>query len=1051
MTEKKTYYVNNTFRTYLSMSWLVFILFFVSGACGLIYEVVWSRMMMLIFGRSVIAVGIVLAAFMSGIALGSYLLGRYADRTRNPLRLYALCEAGVGLAAFVASFLLMRITPVYAWVHETFGESPLAFSVVRFFIAFALLIVPTILMGVSLPVLSRVVVKRLSRVGKELGGLYAVNTVGAVAGSLAAGFYLIGRLGLHGAVDVAVLGNLAVGLLAWMASGRLQRADAADGPSLPVDLSSPRPVAGAQAARTYRIVLWAFALSGVSSFSYEIFWTRSLVFLLGSTTYAFTLMLTAFLSGIALGGYGIRFLGRIVRSPLRLLAAVEMLIGVFSAVALPLLFYVVKSESVRSFIERFSGQTDLLAVSNFVIALSVMLLPATLIGATLPLMGEVCVSDLRKTGRTVGKIYAVNTMGNVAGALLPGLLIMPLLGIQKGILLMAALNITLGAVISLSRWRHAVAVVVAGMVAIPAVAFGLGKMPISFQFPSEYQKPIDEVLYYREGGLVTTKVWVSAETGYKVISVDGINIGGTSDSDYKQQILAHLPKLLMKSYRSELSIGLGSGILVGESARHAALKRIVSVEISRGVVEGARYFAQQNFNVLRDPRVSVVVDDVVDYLRTTKEKFDIISADEKTTGKYATHSFSYSKEYYALLRQRLAPGGLVIQWVPTDLPPSQYALALRTFVDEFPHVQLWYFPSVGIFTMTNTFLIGSNDPVGIDVLRMRKAMDSDLDAFRGIRKYGLTSAEAVLAHFVGTKETLSRALPPGPVNTFEYPYYEFYSPRDYAVPADERTLVNHTMLASMRGPDFDRFVLGGIAGQEAARLNAAFQAEGIFLEGVRARLEGGGAERVVPFCEQAVSRAPWDRGLRDEVLSYLYNAVSRYFSGGNAAEAVDLMRRAADVYPEYSEIHYRYGLLLWELNKPVHAVGEIQQALALNPDFVPGRRALAYMYQSLGKTGEAGEQWKDALVLDRDDLPTLEGYGTFLLKQPAGTEEALGYLRKAYERDPDEPGVIDGYARAMYLSGSIPEARRIVRKGGDYYKSDPYFGKCRAAILGTHS
>jgi spermidine synthase len=222
---------------------------------------------------------------------------------------------------------------------------------------------------------------------------------------------------------------------------------------------TPIPIADAQVIRTNRLALWAFALSGLASFAYEIFWTRALVFLLGNTTYAFTLMLTAFLAGIALGGYGIRFLGDIVKNPLRLFAAIEILIGVFSAVALPLLFFIVQSEAVHSFIIRFSGQLELLALSNFVMALSLMLLPATLIGATLPLMGQIFVSDLQKTGTTVGKIYAVNTLGNVLGALLPGLIIMPFLGIQKGILLMAALNVGLGIVLVLGRWKHAMAVV----------------------------------------------------------------------------------------------------------------------------------------------------------------------------------------------------------------------------------------------------------------------------------------------------------------------------------------------------------------------------------------------------------------------------------------------------------------------------------------------------------------------------------------------------------------------------------------------------------------
>ncbi len=991
------------------MNWFVFILFFISGACGLIYEVVWSRMMMLIFGRSVLAVGIVLAAFMSGIALGSYVLGKYADRSRKPLLLYALYEIGVGITAFIASFLLMRITPVYVWVHATFGESPLAFAIIRFFIAFALLIIPTVLMGATLPILSRVVVKRLTRIGQELGSLYAINTVGAVAGSLAAGFYLIGRLGLHGAIDVAVIGNLSVGLLAWLASMRSGLDHAPVPMSSPANTETLIPIVDAQVIRTSRLALWVFALSGLASFAYEIFWTRALVFLLGNTTYAFTLMLTAFLAGIALGGYGIRFLGDIVKNPLRLFAAVEILIGVFSAVALPLLFFIVQSEAIRSFIIRFSGQLELLALSNFVIALSLMLLPATLIGATLPLMGQIFVSNLQKTGTTVGKIYAVNTLGNVLGALLPGLLIMPLLGIQKGILLMAALNVGLGIVLVLARWKHTMAVVSVALAVFLAATLALARMPLSFQFPSEFQKRRDEVLFYREGGLVTTKVWVSADNGYKVISVDGINIGGTSDSDYKQQILAHLPKLLLKSYSSELSIGLGSGILVGESARHAALKKIVSVE-------------------------------------TSQERYDIISADEKTAGKYATNSFSYSEEYYALLRQRLAPGGLVIQWMPTDLPPSQYDLAVRTFLDEFPHAQLWYFPPVGRFTMTNTFLVGSNDAIDIDPAWMRKTMEADPESFQGIRKYGLTTAEAVLAHFIGTEEKLRSAIPPGPVNTFEEPYYEFYSPRDYAVPPDERTLVNHEMLMSIRGPDFGRFVSKGLSGPEAARLNVASRAEGIFLDGQVAQFRGFPAQEVIHHYDQAINTTPWNRNLCNEVVSYYYREYLRQYFRGDYAEALATLRRVVEIYPESSDVHQDYGWMLWKMNQTDLAVKELQQALVMNAKLVPMRRAQASIYASRGQVEQAMEQWKEALALDPNDIPTLVSYGVFLLKQQPGTE-AAAYLQKAYRLDPEEPEVVDGYARALYLNGNISEARRIVRKGGDYYKTNPFFEQRRAAML----
>jgi spermidine synthase len=1024
------------------MNWVVYTLFFVSGACGLIYEVVWSRMMTLIFGRSVLAVGTVLAAFMLGLALGSYVLGKYADRHRNPLRLYAVYEIGAGVSALIASLLLIRITPLYVWVHATFGEIPVAFALVRFLIAFALLIVPTVLMGATLPILSRVIVKRLSHIGQELGLLYAINTIGAVAGSLAAGFYLISRFGMQGAVYTAVAGNLAVGAAAWFASNRAGAAGTA-GPMTPAAQAAP-PVPAIR--RMHRLVLWAFALSGLTSFAYEIFWTRSLVFLIGNTTYAFTLMLTAFLLGIALGGYAIRFLADIIRNPLMLFAVIEVLIGVSSAAALPLLFFVVRSPVIHAFVVRFSGQLELLALSNFVASLSLMLLPATLIGATLPLMGKIIFSDLQNTGTTVGRIYAINTLGNVLGALLPGLLIMPLMGIQKGIFLMAVLNIALGIVLALARWKHAAAAAAVTAACFMLFASALVRTPISFKFPSESEKARDEVLYYREGGLVTTKVWISAATGHKVISVDGINIGGTGGSDYKQQILAHLPKLLLKSYSSELTIGLGSGILMGESARHAALKKIVCVEISKGVVEGSRYFERENFHILSDPRSRIVVDDVVDFLETSTDRFDIISADEKTAGKYATNSFSYSKEYYALLRRHIAPGGLVIQWMPTDLPHSQYALAIRTFLDEFPHAQLWYFPPVAGFTITNTLLVGSNDPLEIDPANMRRALETDPASFHGISKYGLTSAEAVLAHWVGDKDTLQRVLPAGPVNTFDRPYYEFYSPADYAVPPNHRTLQNHEMLMLARGEGAQALMRKGAAVTGSSRLRTAIQAEGIFLEGHGVQLRGQPVEKVLPYYDRALGLASWNANLHNEIHTYLISIFLKNYYAGNLTEATDFIHRASIIYPESPVAHFDYGRMLWIMKQPDEAVKEILRSIALDPGLAPARRYLASIYASLGKINESMDQWKTALALDAGSVPTLVGYGIFLAETRPGTE-AINYARRAYQLDPEDPEVIDGYARVLYLCGDLAEARRTVLRGGDYYKNNAGFEQMRKIIL----
>jgi spermidine synthase len=296
------------------------------------------------------------------------------------------------------------------------------------------------------------------------------------------------------------------------------------------------------------------------------------------------------------------------------------------------------------------------------------------------------------------------------------------------------------------------------------------------------------------------------------------------------------------------------------------------------------------------------------------------------------------------MRERLAPGGLVIQWIPTDLPPSQYALAIRTFLDEFPHAQLWYFPPIGVFTMTNTFLVGSNDQIEIDAAWMRRVMETDPESFQGIRKYGLTTAEAVLSHFVGYEKTLLRAIPPGPVNSFEEPYYEFYSPAEYAVPPDKRTVVNHELLVSVRGEDFDQFVRKKAGAMDAGRLNAAFAAESLFLAGHGAQLRGAPADEILSSYDRAIFAAPWDLNLRNEVLSYLNNESKRHYRRGDYVGATAFLRHGAEICPDNSEVHHDLGLMLWKMHQPDPAIKQFQRALTLNPRLVATRRVLASIY-----------------------------------------------------------------------------------------------------------
>ncbi len=936
------------------MRLLVLTLFFFSGACGLVYQIVWVRMLTHVFGTTATAVGVVLAAFMSGLALGSWLLGKSADRSPNPLRLYAILEIGIGLAALAVHFLLAWITPVYLALYEISGHSAATLAAVRFILAFGLVMLPTFLMGATLPVLARFIVRRLAMVGADLSMLYAINTVGAVAGVLACGFYLIGTFGIHVTVYIAVVGNLGLGLIAWNVSKRVTPAPAAAVSRSDAPRAAEAPVGDALSNRTYVLLLFALGLSGLTSFAYEIYWTRSLVFVLGNSTYALTTMLTAFIAGIALGGYLARLVVDRVVDRVTLFGWIQVLIAVSSAVALPVLFVFLEPQAIRELLGKTAGEVGDLALARFGIALLVMLVPATLIGATFPLVGRVGVVDLQQAGRRVGLIYASNTLGNVAGALLPGFLLLNWLGIQRGILLMAALNACIGFAFLASRMastRHLRWAVPAAAVAALLV---LARVPLDFQFPTENERPTHRVLFYRDGPSATSKVTFDPQTGDKVMAIDGIIIGGNTHTEYKQLLLAHLPKLLRDDVSSELSIGLGSGMLVGESIRHDRVQEITAVEIEPSVVEGAAFFARENHHVLSNPRVRVVIDDVANYLRTTSERYRVISADEKTALDYASNGFSYSREYYELLRQRLAPGGILLQWVPTNLPPSQYAMVLKTFTDSFPHVLMAYFMPALKESGYNTILIGSDEQISLDSDRFDRAMRSEGQPLAGLARYGLTTPEAVLAQFVADGQLIRQAVRDAHENTLAHPRYEFYSPWDYAVPLKQRVAANITFIASLRRAAAPTFLatIKVRDQEEARRLNQALWAEQAYLTGYRLSLGPGPVSglEIDREYDRALARAPWNENLRARIfLHYSEIAASQANIGVKAA----LMERALSIYDKSAMGHVDYSRVLSKLNKPERALAAARSAVELDGTLLVARRTLADLLLKAGKQAEA--------------------------------------------------------------------------------------------------
>ncbi|MFH2002326.1 MAG: fused MFS/spermidine synthase [Planctomycetota bacterium] len=943
------------------MGWLVYLLFFVSGACGLIYQVVWTRIMTHIFGSTVFAVSIVLTAFMAGLAIGSYFLGHKGDRSNNPLRLYAWLETGIALTALISLWLMDRLGPFHLWMHSLFHDAGTVFSLARFSAAFLVLIIPTIFMGATLPILSRFIVTRMEKVGKNLGALYAINTFGAVCGSLLTGFVLISALGVHATVYLAAALNAAVGMTAWLASKNRATAPFSAGPPHEARQASPitRP------SESHVLLLFAFAASGFTSFAYEIYWTRALVFLFGNSTYAFVMMLTAFLTGIALGGYCARFFIDRIANPLAFFAWIELFIGLSAAVAMPVLITAVYSDFTYSLFRSASSDWGMMLLVRFGVALFIMLIPTLLIGITFPLVGKICIKNLNRTSADVGRIYAVNTVGNILGACIPGLLILPLLGINRSILLMAAVNIAIGGAILLfgsgRRSRLGLVVNALLLVVIAAVAW----LPMDFQFPSDMQRMKDKVLFYKEGIVGTTKVFLNPYTQEKNISVDGVNIGGTHpEIDAKQQILAHLPKLLSGRCETELSIGLGSGVLIGESARHACMKKIVCVEIAPSVVEGAAFFREENYHVLDDPRVEIVVNDGVNFLMTSQEKYDIISSDAKSKPEHGGNGIFFTREYYTLMQEHLNPGGIAIQWFPYHYPNRYFRMIIKTFIETFPHAVLWFFPP------DHTILVGSGQSLRVDFQRMKRLFSDPSEPLDGLRKYGITSAEILLSHCLANGEELKEELTGVEENSFEHPDIEFYSLKEYAIPSQRRTIENLKMLRKVRDADRDWSWIEKRTPADTTALQAAYDAEGLFLEGLE-RVNTGSPEFRDLF-NRALTKAPGHGAVKYQIFSYHLGVARRLFDEDKFVEAEPFIVDALGQFRQNSEAHYIYGSILAKMESRKKAVAELEEAVSLNPGLVPARLELASLYIKRETQEQAVQQLNQVLLLDPENETALD-------------------------------------------------------------------------------
>lgn len=802
------------------------LIFLATGASGLIYQVVWQRYLLNIFGATLYSVSTVLSAFMGGLALGSWLFGARAAAFRKHLKVYAILEISIGITALLIPYLLKLLDPVFIHAYRNFGSVFYLYSAVRFLYIFIILLIPTTLMGATLPVLSQFVAPTGALgPGLRVGMLYTVNTIGAMLGAFLSGFYFLRWWGVNKTVLLAASINILAGIFALLLSRNFGVLGTLEGKRIITNTEKVRrtkiPKLVGAPARPAPIswIYFAYFISGLVALGLEVTWSRALVFTfesLKNTTYAFTAMLTTFLGGLALGSAAVTPFANRLRHPFRTFSVLQIFIGLVSTFSFFLLYFFAYSLGdnwIREF-DSHPGQIRWNAAVALVFLRTafVLLVPTFCMGVAFPVAVRAVTVGAGEVGSRVGRLYALNTVGAIIGAAATGFVLLPSLGIAKTILLLSMLQMLTGIALAMrdpesTPVRRAVWCTLAILTAI--IAWTRVPKPTIFQELTT----TESMVHYAEGPLATVSV-VQNSIGYRTIYVDNVGVAGTEPMLLTdQKSLAHVPMLFLKNPRNALTVGFGSGGASFSYTLYPELEHIDCVEITKTVPQAAPYLKDSNRGVIdnvslkdplavqttptsatkatsqtfplwkdktdtwvkSDPRYEIILDDARSYLRFTNRHYDVIATD-CTDLRYKSNANLYDREYFTLTRERITDDGMVVVWMPlAGLSREAMRVALRTFYTVFPNME--------VFFMNNqpthyVLLIGTKAPLSVNLDQIAERLKRPQVA-ADLGEIHLANAEKLLSCFVTGSKRMTEYLGKDNhlLNTEDFPYLEFESPR----------------------------------------------------------------------------------------------------------------------------------------------------------------------------------------------------------------------------------------------------------------------------------
>lgn len=765
---------------------VIYVSFFFSGASALMYEIIWTRYFTITFGSTTYSITTVLTAYMAGLALGSLILGRIADRIRRRLMLYGLLELLIGIYAVAFPFLFDLASDIY--IIDAVGLSVVQKLMLRFALSFIIMLVPTTLMGGTLPVLSRLFIRQLREVSSRLGALYAVNTFGAVAGTFAAGFYLIATIGTSSSLRLAAAINILIGIGMVAYSRRFSGAP----DEAPVDCARreecPETTTADRVISSFAVA--AFMMSGFIALSYEIVWTRVLTLIIGSSTYSFSIILIGFLIGIALGSYvvGHTRILPVERINLVTFSWIQIAIGISAFTLIPL-FSKLPFVMLKAF-KLHPGSYSFITFYEFMLALLIMIIPTSLMGATLPVIAKIVSRRVGSLGASIGNIYFFNTFGAIFGSLLTGFLFIPHFGTLNTLKAGISTNIILGLTGILlftlfheTRKAFVVSILVAGIglagvwksgwdisLMDSGVAIYGPRMAATVEKNNSFKQG-SKIVYYSEG--INSTITVRKIENGIYLKTNGKTDAGSGGGDMKTQaFLGYLPVILHQGPRKALVIGLGSGVTAGTIGQFATIRSIDIVEIEPSVVEAASFFRDYNHNVLEDPRTRIFVNDARNHLLESREKYDLIVSEPSNPWISGIGSL-YTTDHLSCVRRRLNPQGIFCQWIHCySISRENLKMILKTTALSFPHTQLWH-------DTTDLLLIGSNEPIAVDTTRISDVINFSDQTRADFSEYlFIDYPNEILGRLLLDRSGILEYTGDARVNSDDHPYLEFLAPRD---------------------------------------------------------------------------------------------------------------------------------------------------------------------------------------------------------------------------------------------------------------------------------